>query len=85
MKKLNPNRCGIFGLLIMRGVGGCVIHPPRNYPTAETSIFILHQQSASHMKAVISSFYLIHSEVAEVISLASVTSRSDRWQHHRKL
>ena len=53
---INPNRCGIFGLLIMRGGW---IPPYEKQSIAEATIFNLHQQSACHMKGVMFSVHLI--------------------------
>ena len=52
----NPNRCGIFGLLIMQGGGDPATE---EQSTAEAKIFNLHQQSAFHMKGVMFSVHLI--------------------------
>ena len=68
---INPKKGGRFWLL--RRQGGSYV-PTDNQSTAEATILILHQQLASHMKG----------EVADAISLASMTSRSARWQRHRK-
>ena len=53
------------------GVGNT---PAEKQSTAETTIFILNQQTVSHMKAVMVSSHLIPGEVPKVIGLASVTS-----------
>ena len=54
---INPNRCRIFGLLIMQGGGW---NPPyEKQLIAEATIFNLHQQSACHMKGVMFSVHLI--------------------------
>ena len=53
---LTLNQAGFFGC--HRGGGGSYV-PTDKQSTAEAKIFILHHQSASHMKGVMFSVYLV--------------------------
>ena len=69
----NPKKGGLFWQLRRRGGGGWSYVPTDKQSTAEATIFILHQQSASHMKDVTFNVHLRSpNKIAEVSSLASM-------------